>query len=210
MSITKNFYSMRTILNMKNIGLVSSLCSSLFMVTGCHTNTSSEMHKTALVNIELGLNYLAKGEYTRAKTKLTHALALCPNAFETHSAMAYFLEKVGESCEAENEHKKAIKCSHKMLKENGAVYNNYGTFLCRQGRFKEADRTFNKALKDKDYPNTAEIYENAGISALKSQQHEKAKNYLHKAMQHNPKQKQAILELMSRIPNFKTPDEVSS
>lgn len=153
---------------------------------------TADYHRAALVNVELGLGYLTQGQVARAKTKLTHAIKLAPSIPETHSAMAYFLEMVGEFKDAEREHKKAVSLSGK-----GAVLNNYGAFLCRRGRLKEADRTFHKAIEDKNYARTAEVYENAGLCALKWPDDQKATEYLMTAIQRDPNRSSAFLELVS-------------
>ena len=147
--------------------------------------------RAALINVELGLGYLSQGQVARAKTKLTHALKLAPGIPETHTAMAYFLEMVGEYKDSEKEHKKSVKISS----GKGAVYNNYGAFLCRRDRFKEADVAFNSAIADKEYARTAEVYENAGLCALKSQSKEVAAEYLTTAIRQDPSRSIALLEL---------------
>lgn len=151
-----------------------------------------DYHRAALINVELGLGYLAQGQVARAKTKLTHAIKLAPNISETHSAMAYFLEMVGEFKDAEREHKKAASLSDK-----GAVLNNFGAFLCRRGRYKEADQAFHSAIADKEYARTAEVYENAGICALKWPDDKKATEYLTTAVRRDPNRSSAYLELTS-------------
>lgn len=149
-----------------------------------------DYHRAALTNVELGLGYLSQGQVARAKTKLTHALKLAPKISETHSAMAYFLEMVGEFKDAEREHKKAVSFSGQ-----GAVYNNYGAFLCRRGRLKEADQAFHVAIEDKEYARTAEVYENAGLCALKWPDDSKATEYLTAAVRRDPSRSSAFLEL---------------
>jgi type IV pilus assembly protein PilF len=155
------------------------------------TEAALDYKKAALVNVELGLGYLAQGQVARAKSKLTHAIKLAPNLSETHSAMAYFLEMVGERKDAEREYKKSVNLSV----NKGAVYNNYGAFLCRGGRFKEADHAFQEALQDKEYSRTAEVYENAGLCALKWREQQKAKEYLLTAIRRDPTRSMALLEL---------------
>jgi type IV pilus assembly protein PilF len=164
--------------------------SSKLMSSGDPVFGAPDYHRAALVNVELGLGYLAQGQVARAKTKLNHALKLAPNAPETHSAMAYFLEMVGEIKDAEREHKKSVKLSGK-----GAMYNNFGAFLCRQGRFKEADRAFHTAIADKEYARTAEVYENAGLCALKWPDDNKAVEYLTTAIRRDPNRPSAFLAL---------------
>jgi type IV pilus assembly protein PilF len=159
------------------------------------TEEGPDYQKAALINVELGLGYLAQGQVTRAKTKLTHALKLAPNLPETHTAMAYFMEMVSDHKDAEREHKKAVSLSS----GKGAVYNNYGAFLCRRGRYKEADESFHYALEDKTYARTAEVYENAGLCALKWTDQQtaqlKAAEYLTTAIHRDPSRSSAVLEL---------------
>lgn len=154
-----------------------------------------DYQKAALINVELGLGYLGQGQVARAKTKLMHAVKLAPNISETHSALAYFMEMVGDYKSAEQEHKKAVHYSS----GKGAVYNNYGAFLCRRERYKEADQAFHYAIEDKEYVRTAEVYENAGICALKWKDKTaaelKASEYLTTAIRRDPTRTSAVLEL---------------
>lgn len=168
--------------------------SETLMATGATAEPGDPEHqKAAIVNIELGLGYLAQGQVARAKNKLTHAAKLAPDIAEPHSALAYFFERVGETKEAHKEHKKAIRLGN----GKGAVYNNYGAFLCRQNKFKEADLAFQKAFLDKEYARTAEVFENAGICSVKADNLEAASQYLKTALLQDPKRTNAMLELTS-------------
>lgn len=157
--------------------------------------TPVDHKQAALANVELGLGYLSQGQVARAKAKLTHAIKLAPEMPEAHSAMAYFFEMVGENKDAEKEYKKALKYGV----GKGAVYNNYGAFLCRKERFQEADSAFHQALLDKDYTRTAEVYENAGLCALKWKDNtkalEKGSDYFWASLRHDPNRSSALLEL---------------
>lgn len=148
--------------------------------------------KAALLNVEMGEKYLAMGQVPRAKKKLIHALELMPNLPEAHSAMGYFYETVGDVDEAEKHHKSAIKYASGSA---GKFNNNYGIFLCRQKRYKDADVAFNKAIKDKQYLKTAEAYENAGMCALLQADSAKAYEYLQRAIKSDPQRINASLEL---------------
>ena len=156
-------------------------------------NQDSEVdfHKAALLNVEMGEQYLASGQISRAKQKFIHALELKPKLPEAHTSIGYFYEKVGDLEEAERHYKQAISYGD----GKGRFYNNYGTFLCRQSRFKEADKAFNTAIKDKQYINTAEVYENAGLCALREPDVEKAYTYLRTAVRRDPGRAVANLEL---------------
>lgn len=151
----------------------------------------ADFYKAALLNIEMGQSYLMQGQVSRAKQKFVHALELKPKLPEAHSAIGYFYETVGDFEEAETHHTQAIRYGG----DKGRYYNNYGTFLCRQRRFKEADRAFNNALKDKQYIKTAEVYENAGLCSLQQPDIDKAYVYLKTAIRNDPHRSLAILEL---------------
>ena len=82
-----------------------------------------------------------------------------------------------------------------MVQVKGAILTTMAHFLCRQRRFKEADRAFNNALKDKQYIKTAEVYENAGIMCLQQPDPDKAYIYLKTAIKNDPHRALASLEL---------------
>lgn len=187
---------------------IALLCALLVSLIGCadknpksaqidrnlhEIKSKPDYERAALLNIELGQKYLAQGQPSRAKKKFVHALELKPKMPEAHSAIAYFYETVGDIEEAESHHRQAIKFGG----DKGRFYNNYGTYLCRQKRFKEADRAFNNALKDKQYTKTAEVYENAGTCVLQQPEADfaKASEYLLAAIQHDPNRATASLEL---------------
>jgi type IV pilus assembly protein PilF len=153
--------------------------------------SSADFYRAALLNVEMGKTYLEQGQINRAKQKFVHALELKPKLPEAHSAIGYFYETVGDLEEAEKHHTQAISYGDGKAR----YYNNYGTFLCRRGRYKEADRAFNNALKDKQYIKTAEVYENAGLCALQAEDTQKAYMYLQTALQHDPSRSSASLEL---------------
>ncbi len=185
---------------------ILAVCMVVLAVVGCgdkkpdtrhehHTQkepvVKPDLHKAAMLNIEMGQAYLAQGDTSRAKKKFVHALEIQPKMPEAHSAIGYFYETVGDMQEAEKHHNLAITYGA----GKGRFYNNFGTFLCRQKRYKEADRAFNNALKDKQYIKTAEVLENAGLCALQGSDQTKAYDYLKSAVKYDPKRALASLEL---------------
>lgn len=150
-----------------------------------------DLRKAALLNVEMGEKYLAQGQIARAKQKFIHALELKPKMSEAHSSLGYFYETVGDTKLAEEHYKLAIKYAEGS---SGRYHNNYGTYLCRQKRLKEADAAFNRAIKDKLYVKTSEAYENAGLCALQYDE-AKAYEYLQTAVRYDPQRSKASLEL---------------
>ena len=147
--------------------------------------------KSAMIHVEMAEKYLAMGQVARAKQKIIHALEIQPDMPEVHNAFGYFLQTVSENVEAEKHYKQAIKLSNKKAK----YYSNYGSFLCGLGRYKDADTAFLKAVSDKTYTKTAEVYENAGICALRAGDKIKSKKYFDLATKHDPQKSKSILAL---------------
>jgi len=178
------------------IVISSVACSSVrnddgHSVQASDIENKADYKQAALLNIELGQTYLVQGQVSRAKKKLLHAVELAPNLPEAHSSLGYFFESVGDNQMADKYYRKAIS----LGKEQGLFHNNYGIFLCNQNKYKEADKEFALAIKDYNYPKTAETYENAGLCALKAGDQVKAEANFNFAVRYDPKQVASLLEL---------------
>jgi type IV pilus assembly protein PilF len=145
----------------------------------------------AKINVRLGFYYLQQGETVRAKQKLMSALQEAPKYPLAYSAMGYYLEKTGEPVQAEQYYLQSLK----FREDLGAMRNNYGTFLCRQKRYREAIQQFEWAVQDKSYLNTAEAYENAGLCSRKIPDILLATQYLNKALKNNPNLPNSLFEM---------------
>lgn len=156
------------------------------------SSSKKDLSKAALLNIQLGLNYLKQGDRPKAKQKLLTALDEAPKSADAHAAMAYYLEQTNEIRQSEAYYSKAIAYSHNA----GAQLNNYGAFLCRHGEYYKAETYFLNAIKDPRYLNTAAAYENAGLCAVAAHDYEKAKFYFTTALNHDPSRKTALYELV--------------
>jgi len=162
-----------------------------------HTNDEANEKKkhrseAAGYNVQLGLGYLNQGNIPRAKRKLLLALEQAPNSPDANAAMAYFMEKTGTPEIAKTYYKKAMSAAP----GRGTQLNNYGTFLCRQGSYAEAEVYFLKAVDDPQYEHTAGAYENAGLCALAIPNVKKAEQFFSKALKHDPSRKQSLAELV--------------
>lgn len=168
----------------------------VLLLTACSTGKTSSLDeqkkiKTAEINIQLGLNYLAKQDTQRAKRKLLVALRQAPTLPEAWYSMGYFMESTGDSKEAGKYYAKAVSLGGKR----GDVQNNYGTYLCRNGEYAEAIKHFMIATKDPDYLDAASAYENAGLCSLKIHDKEHAIQYFRQALAQDPDRRLSEQEL---------------
>lgn len=137
----------------------------LVALSACSATTKVGVNQkeAAVFNAKLGLAYLEKKDIPRAKAKMLLALQEDPYNPIILDAMGYFLEKTGNVKSAEEYYLRAIRLAPKM----GSVQNNYGTYLCRHGKYKEAIKRFLLAVKDPDYLHTANAYKNANICSAR-------------------------------------------
>lgn len=173
---------------MKRIFIYSIL---ILILAGCATSSVSPNTQAANYNVELGLGYLQEGDLIRAKHKLLLAEQQAPNNPAVHDAMAYFFERVGETSKAECYYQKAVQ----LMPRSGATQNNYGTFLCRQKRYQQALLHFQLAIADPSYLYSAQVYENAGLCALRIPDHQAAIAFFKRALQQNPNNRRVLFEM---------------
>lgn len=182
------------------------LLVTVLLLQSCQQNnassseSSSEMsarknnvRDAASYNTQLGLAYLKQGDRPRAKRKLLTALAQAPDSPDVNAAMAWFMEQSGEMDSAQTYLKKAMATAPR----NGAQLNNYGAFLCRRGKYSQADLYFQQAVHDAKYEHTAGAYENAGLCAAAIPDDTKAARYFVRALEQDPSRKQSLYELVN-------------
>lgn len=168
----------------------------LFLIAGCVTSevtvttkntaagheTSFDPVGAAHNRVKLALLYLKNENMQQAKVNLEKALEYQPSSPKIHRIFAYYYEKVNEPEIAEEYYKKALSLDSK----DADTYNNYGRFLCIEGRYKEAEKALLTAIAQPYYAGVANTYENAGFCAEKADDLDKAIYYYSYALSHNP------------------------
>ncbi|MFC5077915.1 lipoprotein NlpI [Vibrio thalassae] len=171
--------------------VISMITTGCVTVPGADTHAQHSSIDMANTRIALGLNYIKLEQYSKARQSLEKAMKYAPHYYKSSLSLAYYFDVVGEV-------DKAAALYHTTLKahpNNGSVYNNYGTFLCKQGEYQTADVLFNQAINKPNYYAVAETYENAGLCALKAHKSQQAKYYFHKSVEHQPLRPIASLQL---------------
>ncbi|MGS0725603.1 type IV pilus biogenesis/stability protein PilW, partial [Shewanella sp. 0m-11] len=170
-------------MNQSKVVLPLVLILSSMMTTGCITQDTyagtdipvSERKvdkvSAARQRIQLGLTYLQKGNSEQAKANLDRALAFAPDLEEVHIAFAYYYQSVGELEKTEQAYRLAIRTSD----ATGDAFNNFGAFLCQQGKYAESEKMFLEAVAQPLYTRSASTYENLGICSRKAGQISQAK-----------------------------------
>ncbi len=181
------------------------LCVALSsMMAGCVTERtysgtnvpveerSFDRNAAALERINLGLTYLRKGNSQQAKFNLNKAKDYAPNLEDVHIAFAYYYQVVGEVASAEKAYKKATEGRN----ASGDAFNNFGVFLCQQGKFEASEKNFLAAINTPQYTRVGSSYENLGICSRDAGQIEKARHYFEMALKYEPRRLSTLLELV--------------
>ena len=171
--------------------VMASGCVTQDTYTGTDTPVSErKVNKEAAARqrVQLGLTYLQKGNSEQAKANLDRALAFAPNLEEVHIAFAYYYQSVGET---EQAYRQAINASD----ATGDSYNNFGAFLCQQGKYAESEKMFLKAVDQPLYTRSASTYENLGICSRKAGQISQAQKYFAMALKYDPRRRTSLIEL---------------
>jgi len=147
--------------------------------------------RNAEVLVELGQRYYSRGEYEIALEKLQSALRIDSTSASGHTMIAILYETIGDTAQAADHYRKSVQHGGR----SGDVLNNYGSWLCRQSKFDEADETFRKALADPFYKSPESALANAGSCALAAGKYDIGENYLRQVLQARPNDDQALIGL---------------
>jgi type IV pilus assembly protein PilF len=170
---------------------------AIVMLTACaghETKTdSSGQNDPAMANANLGLAYMEHGEYQVALEKLKKALEINPDLPQAHHYIAMVYQHLDNVGEAEKHFERAVSLDD----SDPALQNNFGIFLCRQGRYRDALRHFRRSFDDDNYASKDQAYENAGLCALRVPDNKQAENYFRQALQINPRRPESLFQMAS-------------
>lgn len=168
------------------------------LLAGCVTSSSSpgQFGKTspklaARYNTQLAIAYMQQGRMDLARSKLADALRQAPKMPEVHNALALYYERTGRPHQAEQQYKLSLDYDP----GDPSTQNNFGTFLCREGKYRESIRYFVKASNNLNYDTPDKALANAGLCALRIPDKTLAAKYFKRALAINPNQEQSLWNL---------------
>lgn len=133
--------------------------------------------KRASIRLQLAVGYYQEGNFTVALDEVKKALAVKSDYADAYSVRALIYTAMGELALAEENYQSALR----LQPRNPDLANNYGSFLCQNGRAAQGMAYFEAALKDPMYQSPAKTMINAGGCALKMKNYDVAERYLKSA-----------------------------
>jgi type IV pilus assembly protein PilF len=153
--------------------------AALLLIGGCISTTTGPPEKranqgdAAELNYQLGARYYRKGDYDLARDRLELALEQNPKNGLAWSTLGLTYEALG----------------------NVRLAENYAVVLCRQDRFDDARKYFDKAIKAPTNDYSEQTYTNAGVCMMQKPDHVAAEEYLRAALDRRPTYGEALLQM---------------
>jgi type IV pilus assembly protein PilF len=131
------------------------------------------------IRLQLASNYYQQRNYNVALEELGRVLQIEPDNAAAHGLRGLIYLDLDDRAQAEASFSRAIT----LTPDNAELNNNYGWFLCRTGREREAIVYFQKAGATQLYQTPALAYRNAGICLMQVRDYSAAEQNLKRAFE---------------------------
>lgn len=146
------------------------------------SSDQTDNQRRARIRLQLAVGYYEQRQLPVALDEIKRALQADPDFAEAYDMRALIYMDMGETKLAEDNFQQALRLSPNTPDFN----NNYGWFLCQNGREKQSITYFEAALKNHTYRSPAKALNNAGICSLKMKDRVAAERYFSQAFQNDP------------------------
>ncbi len=147
--------------------------------------TSSDQsagQKRAAIRLQLASGYYQQGQLDVALDEVKQALQADPELADGYGMRALIYMAMGQNALAEDNFLRALK----LAPRQPDLSNNYGSYLCQNGRAAESIAYFDAALANPAYQSAGQAYNNAGSCSLKLKDNAGAERYLLQALKLTP------------------------
>lgn len=147
--------------------------------------------RAAEINLQIGTDYLRKGNLVQAKEKIDRAVEQNPRNAQAQTAAGMLYERLGESNKAESYFAKGLSLDPK----NPELQNNYGAFLCQKGKHERGAKLMLDAASNPLYRTPEVAYLNAANCARNGGDIKAAEANLRSALKVRPKFGEALFQM---------------
>ena len=170
---------------LKRVGFYGIALLLTAVLAACTTTSNSnkpqpinDKEKLLDNRLQLAIKYMQTGNHERAREHLSRAEEINSRSPEVHDLYALLYQREREFEIAESHYKKALSYDSGFTRGR----NNYGSFLLRQGRTKDACEQFKQAASDLGYARRFELYYKIGLCALRLGNQQEAKEAFLKSL----------------------------
>ncbi len=142
----------------------------------------TNVEKRASIRLQLAVGYFQDNKLEVALDEVKQAIAINPEFADAYGVRGLIYAQMGEIRLADESFRRALRLSP----NNPEFSNNYGSFLCQNGRGAEGLRYFDAAIKNPTYQSPFSAMLNAGSCSLRLKQYDGAERYLLDALRVEP------------------------
>lgn len=143
------------------------------------------------INLELGMDYLRRGDLKTAKEKIDRAVEQNPRNAMAQATAGLLYHRLGESGKASGHFERAMALDPK----NPDILNNYAVVLCQQQRYERGEKLALQTATNPLYKTPERGYLNAGNCARDAGNFKAAEEHYRRALQTRPKFGVALFEM---------------
>ena len=184
--------------------IVLVLCVMSVVLSACGQNPSrrsahlqSDLEQPSenspeMINVRLGVGYYERDDIDTAIEKLQKAIKINPKLAIAHSVLAV----VYGSINAQSDARRHYELSVKYAPNDPVILNNYGSYLCQQGEFKQAVTYYERIVSNPFYKNTETAHENAGVCLMGDDRYQEAEQHFRQALKINPQMPTSLYNMV--------------
>lgn len=139
----------------------------------------ADARKRAAIRLQLAGSYFQQRQLAVALQEVRQALAMDPNNAAAHALLGLIHMDLDDRAQAEASFGRALR----LEPDNPEISNNYGWFLCRTGREREALEYFDRAAANRLYATPGLAFQNAGVCLMQQRDYKAAEPYLRRSFE---------------------------
>lgn len=144
--------------------------------------TPQQQDSKAAIYAELAAEYMREGNYRLALENANKTLQVDPGYIQGYLVAALIQQRLGQAGQAE----RYFQLGLAKAPQDPYLLNAYGTFLCAQDRYQEAEQQLLKAANNPLYETPWAALTNAANCAIAAGDLDKGEGYLRAALRRNP------------------------
>jgi type IV pilus assembly protein PilF len=127
----------------------------------------------AKIRLQLAISYFQQDQLSTALKELNNAISMDSDLVDAYAVRALVYMQMRDTSKAEQDFMKVMS----MAPNNSDNLNNYGWFLCMNGRESQAMGMFDRVIKDRMYNQPVKALNNAGLCSLLLKNDDLAESY---------------------------------
>jgi type IV pilus assembly protein PilF len=171
------------------IRLIAAALFGLLLLSACqlpHTpaqdlqtaSDQTDARRRASIRLQLATNYLEAGQNSVALDEVKQAIAIDPTVADAYHVRALIYMNMNERALADDSFRTAVS----MRGNDGDLLNNYGWFLCQEGRYAEAVPMLQRAVSAPSAGGPAKPLISLGACQMRNGASEEAEKSLKSAL----------------------------